>query len=86
MHTFSRRELQGACGWSFTQVRIHLERLMEQEYVAVRTAAWEAQFVYELLIDWTPGSRDAHRLDRCRTTRSPRLQNEPRGFGGGGDG
>ena len=49
--SFTRRELHGACGWSFTQLRIHLERLIEQEYVAAHCGRMGSQFVYELLID-----------------------------------
>lgn len=49
--TFSRKELRDACGWSLTQVRIHLERLVELEYLALRHGRLGSQFVYELLID-----------------------------------
>ena len=34
--TFSRKELRDHCGWSLTQVRVHLERLVELEYLAIR--------------------------------------------------
>jgi len=34
--TFSRRELRDACRWSLTQVRVHLERLVDLEYLAVQ--------------------------------------------------
>jgi DNA primase catalytic core len=50
-HVFTRRELHEACGWSFTQLRVHLDRLAEQEYVGVRCGRMGSQFVYELLID-----------------------------------
>ena len=33
--TFSRKEMRDACGWSLTQVRVHLERLVDLEYLAV---------------------------------------------------
>jgi hypothetical protein len=49
--TFSRRELREACGWSLTQVSVHLERLVALEYVALRHGRMGSQFVYELLID-----------------------------------
>ena len=58
--TFTRRELHGACGWSFTQLRIHLERLIEQEYVAVHSGRMGSQFVYELLIDLDAPEHTAH--------------------------
>jgi DNA primase catalytic core len=58
--TFTRRELHGACGWSFTQLRIHLERLIEQEYVAVHSGRMGSQFVYEILIDLDAPEHTAH--------------------------
>jgi len=58
--TFTRRELHGACGWSFTQLRIHLERLIEQEYVAVHSGRMGSQFVYELLIDLDAPEHTVH--------------------------
>ena len=60
VNTFTRRELHGACGWSFTQLRIHLERLIEQEYVAVHSGRMGSQFVYELLIDLDAPEHTAH--------------------------
>jgi len=58
--TFTRRELHGACGWSFTQLRIHLERLTQQEYVAAHCGRMGSQFVYELLIDLDAPEHTAH--------------------------
>jgi DNA primase catalytic core len=58
--TFSRRELHEACGWSFTQLRVHLERLIEQEYLCVRCGRMGSQFVYELLIDAEANPQAAH--------------------------
>ena len=58
--TFSRRELHEACGWSFTQLRLHLERLIEQEYVGVRCGRMGSQFVYELFIDADAPTGTAH--------------------------
>ncbi len=58
--TFSRRELHERCGWSFTQLRIHLDRLVEQEYLAVRCGRMGSQFVYELLIEADAPTGAAH--------------------------
>ena len=58
--TFSRRELHEACGWSFTQLRVHLERLVEQEYLGVRCGRMGSQFVYELLSDAEANPQAAH--------------------------
>jgi DNA primase len=46
--TFSRRELREHCGWSFTQTRLHLERLVDWEYVSIRAGRLGSPFVYEL--------------------------------------
>jgi len=45
---FSRKELRDACGWSLTQVRVHLERLVELEYITIRHGRLGSQFSYEL--------------------------------------
>jgi DNA primase len=48
---FSRRELREACGWSLTQVRAHLERLIELEYLELRHGRLGSSFVYELMVN-----------------------------------
>jgi len=48
---FSRREIRDRLGWSITQVREHLERLREFEYVAARSGRPGSPFQYELLSD-----------------------------------
>jgi DNA primase len=48
---FSRKELRELCGWSLTQVRVHLERLVELEYLALRHGRLGSAFVYEILFD-----------------------------------
>jgi len=58
--SFSRRELRDACGWSLTQVRVHLERLVELEYLAVRHGRIGSQFVYEILFDLDTPEAVAH--------------------------
>lgn len=57
---FSRRELREACGWSLTQVRAHLERLVELEYLAVRHGRLGSSFGYELLFDPEAAEAVAH--------------------------
>ena len=51
---FTRRELREKCGWSLTQVSVHLERLIALELVGVRAGRMGSQFVYELLVDEEP--------------------------------
>ena len=58
--TFSRRELREACGWSLTQVRTHLERLVELEYLELRHGRLGSSFVYELMIDAEAPQHVAH--------------------------
>ena len=49
--TFARRELREACGWSLTQVRVHLERLVELECLELRHGKLGGGFIYELMLD-----------------------------------
>jgi len=58
--TFSRKELREACGWSLTQVRVHLERLVELECLALRHGRFGSPFVYECLLDVDAPEAAAH--------------------------
>jgi DNA primase catalytic core len=58
--TFSRRELREHCGWSLTQVRVHLERLVELEYLALRHGRLGSPFVYEWLPEADAPEATAH--------------------------
>ena len=57
---FSRRELREACGWSLTQVRAHLERLIELEYLELRHGRLGSSFVYELMVNPEAPENVAH--------------------------
>ncbi len=48
---FTRRELRAHVGWSDFQVRMHLDKLVQLEYVLVHRGGRGQQFVYELLYD-----------------------------------
>lgn len=48
---FTRRELRDATGASYDQVRVHLERLIDLEYVLVHRGRTGQSFVYELAYD-----------------------------------
>jgi DNA primase len=50
-YRFSRRDVREAVGWSYEQVRVHLERLVELEYVIAHKGGRGQQFVYELLYE-----------------------------------
>ena len=46
---FSRRDVRGWIGWGDTQLKIHLRRLEEMEYLLTHRASRGQMFVYELL-------------------------------------
>jgi hypothetical protein len=48
-YRFYRRQICEYTGWSLTQVRLHLDRLVEHEYVLVHRGSRGLSFVYELL-------------------------------------
>ena len=50
-HRFSRADARHATGWSYPQIRSHLERLVEMEYVLVHKGGRGQSFVYELVWD-----------------------------------
>jgi post-segregation antitoxin (ccd killing protein) len=68
---FSRRELCERCGWTYAQVRTHLERLIEVEMVATRAGKHGATMLYELLMEaaapettWQIGLIDTSKLKK----------------------
>ena len=48
-YRFSRRMVRQLCGWSETQVRVHMQRLVEMEYLLVHRGGRGQSFDYELL-------------------------------------
>ena len=48
---FSRREVRDRLGWGITQIRTHLERLRDMEFIAARYGRPGSSFQYELLTD-----------------------------------
>jgi len=48
---FSRRDIRERIGWSITQVRVHLERLHELEYILPRGGRNGVRFEYSLALD-----------------------------------
>lgn len=55
-HRFSRRDVREYAGWSDFQVKMHMHKLEELEYVLVHRGGRGQSFVYELLYDG--GGRD----------------------------
>lgn len=50
-YRFHRREILDFTGWSYNQLRIHLERLIELEYVLIHGGHQGRRISYELLYD-----------------------------------
>ncbi len=48
---FSRREVREHTGWGNTQLKLHLHRLEEMEYLVVHRGGRGQSFVYELAYD-----------------------------------
>ena len=48
---FSRKEVRAATGWGDTQLRLHLDRLVQMEYLLAHRDGNGGRFVYELLYD-----------------------------------
>ena len=46
---FSRRQVRHCCGWSETQVRVHMQRLVSLEYLLTHRGGRGQSFEYELL-------------------------------------
>lgn len=61
---FSRRDVRGWCGWSDYQVRIHLGRLVDLEYVIVHRGRRGQSFEYELTYQPPPGDTGGDALRR----------------------
>jgi hypothetical protein len=68
---FSRRELRDFTNWSQMQIRRHLERLNDFEYIALRGGRNGVAIKYELLVDvdeentaWKVGLIDVKKLHR----------------------
>jgi DNA primase catalytic core len=59
-YRFRARELREASGWGNTQLKVHLGRLVELEYLLVHRAARGQSYVYELLYEG--GGKDGERF------------------------
>lgn len=79
-YRFSRKAIREATGLSDTQLRLHLQRLVELEYILVHRGQRGQSFEYELLYDasqaeertFVPGLIDADALRATTTTASSR--------------
>ena len=57
---FTRREAREALALSDTQLRLHLERLVEYEYIIARREGSGGKFTYELAYELEAGADKAH--------------------------
>lgn len=79
-YRFTRKTVRDATGWSETQLRVHLERLTQMEYLVTHRGTRGQSFVYELLWDGAtddtgtrlPGLIDVAALETATTTKSSR--------------
>ncbi|BDU76715.1 CHC2 zinc finger domain-containing protein [Mesoterricola sediminis] len=59
---FTRRQAREACGWGDTQMKIHLARLQEMEFVVAHKGRQGQTFLYELLYQGEDAEGRARRL------------------------
>ena len=59
-YRFSRRAIREHTGWGHTQLKVHLRRLEELEYLLVHRGGRGQSFVYELLYDGDANSEQPH--------------------------
>ena len=72
-YRFSRRDVRQTTGWGDTQLRVHLRRLEELEYLLVHRGGRGQSFVYELVFERQgdsakpilPGLIDIEKLKTC---------------------
>ncbi len=77
---FTRKDVRGFTGWGQTQLRLHLDRLIDLEYVAAHHGKQGQGYVYELLYDgqgqdgrpFLSGLIDVTALEGAATTGSSR--------------
>jgi hypothetical protein len=61
-YRFSRREVRDHCGWGNTQLKIHLQRLVELEFLLLHRGGRGQSFVYELLYETRVDGREGERF------------------------
>jgi len=86
-YRFTRREVRERTGMSYEQVRVHLDRLVELEYVLAHRGGRGQSFEYELLFDGYSEKAGPHlsgliEMGALDDVTTPTLGGERRGFGG----
>ena len=91
-YRFTRREVREYGSWSYEQLRVHLERLVNLEYLLVHRGGRGQQFVYELLYDGKGQDGNPFLMGLIDVSEEKTLRNEGTaeslggsngGFGGG---
>ena len=73
---FTRREVRGVTGMQDTQARVHLERLLQMEYLLAHRGQRGQSFEYELVFD---GASDANHPQMCGLIEVAALESERNG-------
>ena len=83
-YRFSRRDVREATGWGDTQLKIHLHRLEELEYLLIHRGGRGQSFVYELVFTRPKRRRKAGagRADRRGEARQKMVRRKEVGAGG----
>ena len=81
-HRFSRRDVREHTGWGHTQLKVHLKRLEELEYLLIHRGGRGQSFVYELLYDAPPDAAGKF-LARLSDVEQLRRKYDGTGRGGG---
>ncbi|MEE8060161.1 MAG: CHC2 zinc finger domain-containing protein [Pseudomonadales bacterium] len=74
---FSRKHLRQQIGWTYDQVRVHLDRLVKMEYVLVHKGGRGQSFEYELLYDGNPETPYAHMMGLLDVSALKQPKNTP---------
>jgi DNA primase len=73
-YRFSRREVREHTRWGDTQLKLHLSRLVELEYLLVHRGGRGQSFEYELLYDGEDEARHLNGLIDVEALRAPALR------------
>ena len=76
-YRFTRRDVREASGWSHTQLRVHLSRLQEFEYVIAHRGARGQRFTYELAYEGSGADGDPFMMGLIDVERLRNIDGNP---------
>lgn len=76
-YRFSRKDIRDVTGWGNTQLKVHLRRLEDMEYLLVHRGGRGQSFVYELLYDGQGTAGDAFLMGLIDTDKLQSPNNTP---------